>query len=196
MVECLIASVIIGLIRGGRLSRFSFVDFKRVWIFILALAVQTIIIVLGVGNNQFVLKYTKELYILSYSLLFVGIIVNIRFRALWIIMIGSLMNFSAFLANGYKIPVSMDGLKLAGFTELYTFMEEGKLILYTPITEATKYSVLGEIITIPAPYPYPQILSVGDLVIALGLFVFIQSIMLDEGLDRSKMVRFKYKSRI
>ncbi|EOC99991.1 DUF5317 domain-containing protein [Caldisalinibacter kiritimatiensis] len=196
LLESLVGSVVIGFIRGGKLRRLTNIRFKRIWIFLLAIAVQLGIVFLTINEVEFVLKYTKELYIISYALLFIGIISNFKYKSLWVIAIGGALNLFSFIANKGKIPVSVEGLELAGLKEMAELVKQGKMTLYEPITEATKYSFLGDIITVPEPYPFPHILSIGDMVIALGLFIFIQSIMLNEGLDRGGMIRFSYRHRI
>jgi len=196
LIESLLASLIIGLIRGGKLSRFSHIRFTKVWTFLLAVILQVGIILFGLSGNDIVLNYIKELYIASYVLLFIGIILNINYRSLWVIIIGTITNLFVFFANDGKMPISIESLKLIGLSDLASMAENGKIALYTPLTDKTKYAFLGDIITIPQPYPHPQILSIGDIIIALGLFLFIQSIMLNEGYDRTKMIRFKYRSRM
>lgn len=196
LVEIIIVSIIIGLIRGGRLSRLAIIEFKRVWIFVLALAIHLGIILFSFNEGSIVHRHIKELYVGSYGLLFIGLLINISFRSLWIIIIGTLVNLGTFITNGGRMPISLDAMRLTGLEELIPMVESGQLALYAPITDATRYGFLGDIITVPPPYPFPQILSIGDVIIGLGLFVFIQTIMLNEGLDKSKMVRFKYGSRL
>jgi hypothetical protein len=41
----------------------------------------------------------------------------------------------------------------------------------------TNLWLLGDIINIPPPYPFPQTISIGDIFIALGAFLFIQNNM-------------------
>ena len=50
-------------------------------------------------------------------------------------------------------------------------------IKHEAVTPDTKLVYLADIILIPRPYPLPKILSIGDIFIILGLFVFIQEIM-------------------
>lgn len=196
VIESFISSVIVGFIRGGKISRFANINFKKTWLFILALFIQFGIIFFSLSENGIQIKYIKQLYMLSYILLIIGIIININLRTLWVIMIGTIMNFIVFFANGGKKPILTEGLKLIGLDNITSMLTEEKLALYTPLGNNTKFSYLGNIIIVAKPYPYPQIISIGDLIVALGLFIFVQSIMLNEDLDRHKMIRFKYKGRI
>lgn len=196
LLESILLAILFGKIRGGKFSRLSHLEFKRAWIFLLALIIQAAIILFGVNGNDFVLNYSKELYILSYVLLFIGIIINLKYRSLLIILLGTGLNIFAMINNGWKMPISIEGLLLAGYSDLAEIVSTGKLAFYIPLNESSRYGFLGKIITIPPPYFYPQLLSIGDIFITLGLFLFVQSIMTNESYSRAKMIRFKYKSRI
>ncbi len=192
----MIIAIFFGKIRGGKFSRLSKLEFKNTWVFILAVIIQATIILFGVNGNEFVLKYIRELNILSYILLFIGIVINIRHRTLLIILLGMILNIFVMFANGWRTPVSIDGLILAGYSELAELTLSGKLAFYIPLDVSSKYGLLGKIVTIPPPYFSPQILSIGDIFIFLGLFLFVQGVMTNESYDRTNMVKFRYKSRI
>lgn len=196
LIESMVVSIFFGKIRGGKFSRLSNIKFKNVWVFILALIIQAAIVLFGVNGNEYVLKYIRELNIASYVLLFIGIIINIEQRTLLIVLLGMIMNIFVMFSNGWRTPISIDGLILAGYSELAEITLSGKLAFYAPLDAASKYGLLGKIITIPPPYFFPQVLSIGDIFISMGLFLFVQHVMTNESLDRTNMVRFKYKSRI
>lgn len=196
LVESAIIAIIFGKIRGGKFSRLSNLKFQKIWVFILALIIQAGIVLFGVNGNELVLKYLKELNTISYMLLLIGIIINIRQRTLLIILLGMLLNIFVMIANRWRTPVAIDGLMLAGYSELADITLSGKLAFYIPLDAASKYGFLGKIVTIPPPYFFPQVLSIGDIFISLGLFLFVQGVMTNESFDRTKMVRFRYSSRI
>lgn len=192
----MIVAILFGKIRGGKFSRLSNLEFKRIWVFMLALIIQAGIVLLGVNGNEFVLKYIREINAISYILLFIGIIINSKHRTFFIVLLGMLMNVFVMFSNEWRMPASIDGLKLAGYSELAEITLSGKLAFYVPLDELSKYGFLSKIITIPPPYFNPQVLSIGDIFISLGLFLFIHSVMTNEGYDKTGVVRFRYKSRI
>lgn len=201
-IEIIILSIIIGLVRGGKLSRFKRVNFKKMWVLILALIIQYFLVMINFieelyrfDNLDVVFRFTKQLSIISYVLLFIGIIINLRYRSLWVVLAGSIMNILAMIFNGWKRPILVEGIELLGFEDLGFLLEQGKLPLYTPIVEKTKLAILGDIIVLPKPYPYPHIFSLGDFIIYLGLFVLIQEIMISEDRDFGNMVQFDFISR-
>ncbi len=196
LIESMILAIFFGKIRGGKIHRLSNLEFKRIWVFMLALIIQAGIVLFGVNGNEFVLKHIREINAISYVLLFIGIIINVKQRTLIIILLGMLMNVFVMFSNGWQTPISIDGLTMAGYTELAELTLSGKLAFYAPLGEATKYGFLSKIITVPPPYFFPQVLSMGDVFISLGLFLFVQSIMTNEGFDKTGVVRFNYRSRI
>lgn len=183
-IEAILFSLIIGLIRGGKLRRFKAINHKSSWIFILGMLIQYVLIFLNrieemkAINN--ILVYTKEIFIVSYILILIGILTNIKFRSLWAILVGFVLNFIALATNGWKMPVLLDGIRLIGLDGLYEIIEKGNSSLYVPISEGIKYPILGNIIIFSNPYPIARIISLGDMIISFGIFALIQEIMLGE----------------
>lgn len=180
----LIFAIIVGWLKGGKLRRLGNLDFKYLWMFIIALLLQYLIILFGGQDIKFVSDYITQIYIASYILLFIGIIINIRNTPLLIVLLGSVLNFFVFVMNGGNIPVSIEGLKLAGMNDIIEVVQSGQLKLYTAITESTKYGSLGQIIAIEKSFPFPQVFSIGDFIIGIGLFIFIEATMTNRSLDR------------
>ncbi|WP_066505870.1 DUF5317 family protein [Abyssisolibacter fermentans] len=179
-----ILSIITALLRNGKIKRLSYLKFRSIWLFILAMVIQLSIVVFGATGSYYILKYIKELYIGSYVLLFIGLIINIKYKPIIIIMLGGLMNVFCFMANDGKMPISIEGLKLAGFDNLIRLIQNGKIALYTPLNGATNYGQFAQLITVQKPFPLPQILSIGDIIIYIGIFVLVQVVMLNSDMDR------------
>lgn len=167
IAESFIISIILGFIRGGKLKRLSKIKFKAVWTFIIALIMQIIIVFSIEFNVNIIVDYMEELHIFSYIIFFIGILVNIKYKSLWLITLGGMVNLFLLINKGEKATIVLDVLKLKGLDK----------------------------IVIHRLYPYPRIIGIGDIIIALGLFIFIQSIMLNKKLDRNRKPIFKYKSR-
>lgn len=180
-IEFIILSIVIGLIRGGKFSNLFKVNFKKMWLLIAALIIQYLLIVINfmdeVNYIDKLFRYMNKLAIISYVLLLIGIIMNLRYKSLWVVLGGAILNFTVMAANNWKRPILLEGIGLEGFERFHRLLEQGNLPLYTTITHGTKLSVLGDIIIVPKPYPYPHIFSIGDLIISLGLFTLIQEIM-------------------
>lgn len=190
IILCLFLSVVIGWIRGGELSNFQKLNFKKLWLLILAFALQFFIVTFGMTNNAFVLDNYKTLYMISYGLLIVYLIVNITNRQLLVLLAGVILNTLVFVSNNGRIPISVDGLKLAGLNDLADLVVADKLYLYVKLTENAKYGALSKIITLQKPFPYTAVVSIGDVLVSLGVFIFIQSVMLGIVKEKRRGIQF------
>lgn len=194
IIEAILLSIVVGLIRGGKLSRFSKVNFKKMWILLFGIILQSFIIFLngveGIHVSEKIFKCMKELIIISYLILLVGILLNFEYRSLWLVLAGNILNFFVMIANHWKRPVLQEGVKLIGLDSLYAMLSGDTLSLYTAIDAQTKYPILGNIIVFSNPYPIPRILSIGDLIISFGLYTLIQEIMLSESKGMSNTLEF------
>ena len=193
-IEVIILSIIVGLIRGGKFTRLLKVDFKKMWILILAFVFQHFLLLINsteeIQMMGKIFRYSKQLIILSYMLLFIGIFANIKYRSLWVVFGGAVLNFIVIAANQWKIPILKEGLNLIGLKNMYVMVEGGSVPLYTAISDTTKYSILGDVIVVSKPYPFPSIISIGDLLMYFGLYTLIQEIMLSEGAYQESTIRF------
>lgn len=187
-IEAILISIIIGLIRGGKLKRFKAINHKTMWLIVFGIVIQYILTFLNradeMASMSTILSYTKSAQIISYILILIGIAANFKFKSLWIVLAGFLMNFFVTGVNGWRRPILLEGIKLTNASSLYEMIEAGNVALYTPITDSTKYSILGDIIVFANPYPISRIISLGDLIISFGIFALIQEIMLGQGSSR------------
>ncbi|MCF6465256.1 DUF5317 family protein [Clostridium sp. Cult2] len=161
-VEAILISIIIGLIRGGKLKRFKSINHKTIWVFILGILIQYIFVFLSKveeidGLNK-LLVYNKQLQIISYILILIGVLTNIKLRSFWAILFGYVLNFIVLISNNWERPN----------------------LINNPMVEDIKFPVLGDTILFSEPYPIPRTMSLGDLIISFGIFALIQEIMLGE----------------
>lgn len=98
-------------------------------------------------------------------------------RGLWLIFIGVLLNFIVMAINGGRMPVSLDAAAI--LDPMYAdALVQGLYGKHTPLTETTKLGFLGDVIPITNPYPRDQVISIGDIIMNIGIFIFIQHLML------------------
>jgi len=117
--------------------------------------------------------YAPVLFLLSYVLLLIGIGLNLSRWPMAIIFGGILLNFAVVLANAGFMPVSEESLRRAGY-DMSRIPSSGLLDMNHILTTAqARLSFLSDIIAIPKPYPFPQVISVGDILMCVGMFLFI-----------------------
>ena len=196
LIEFLIGSIFIGSIRGGKPIRLLHKSFNRISILILALLIHISFFHFTFRGYSIVLDNISTLYGISFGFVILSIAVNYKFRESLIIFIGVIMNIISFLVNSRSVVVSLDGLNYIGLSETANLIAQQNVELFTPLTELTRWSFLSRFIAIPTPYPYPQIFSIGDLLISVGIFLLIQKIMFDDSMDKNKMITFNYNNKI
>ncbi len=139
---------------------------------LLALAIQIVAIHIlpGVAPN---LK--GGAFIASYLLLLAFIILNCRCWGILITGIGLALNFVAIAANGGFMPVTPESATRSGLTEkialvnLGGFIPGSKHILLDKAS--SKLWLLSDIISIKAPVG--RVFSIGDVLIGIGVIVFL-----------------------
>lgn len=179
----LLLAVIVGYMKGGKFIRLKNLEFKMLSPIIIALIFQYLLLIFSDNDLKIVGNYVEEIYLGSFILLFIGILLNIKTPSLWLVLIGAISNFVVFFMNGMKIPVAADALNLAGMNSTINLIENGQYKLYEIIASGTDYSLLGKVIAIDQVLPISGVFSIGDVLMTLGLFVFIESHMNDKRLD-------------
>ena len=76
------------------------------------------------------------------------------------------------------MPVSGDAMADMGLMDNMIAIRDGKIITHTLMNDNTALKYLGDILVLAKPYPRPKIFSIGDVFMALGIFMYIQEIMI------------------
>ncbi len=178
LVESLGTSLVIGKIRGGRFSNIASGEIRG-WYFIGAsFLVEFGAVYLASKGVKLVVDGIAFIHFLSYALLFFGLFMNFDKYAFWIIAAGVLLNFIVIMANGGQMPISTDALKAAGLYKNLTDIGQGRIVTHTLMNTSTKLRFLGDVLSLPKCYPRPKVYSIGDIIMAIGIFIYIQQLML------------------
>lgn len=184
LIEALLLSIILGYLRGGRLSRLASLDIKYPWIILVAFLIQFILPRLK-GVSGFNSQYGFYLLILSYVLLILVVLFNLGDKLFQIIGIGVFLNFLVILLNK-GMPVSLNVARRF-FPETQGKVLEFNNLIHVAMTEKTYFDFLGDVIPIPRPYPFPGIISIGDIILSVGIFLLVQKGMVYRGKRRKKV---------
>ena len=182
-VYIIIISIIIGLLRNGKLSSLSQISLKRIELIVLACLIQGGIIFLGSRNIKFVLDYSSYMIIFSYIVLLLAVWYNKDLKGMNFIALGIIFNFIVIVANGGHMPVLLSSLYKAGLDDFALLFKEGTYITHTLISENTLCAFLADVIPLPPPFPDPSVVSVGDFLLFYGVFSLIQNAMLKKELN-------------
>jgi len=72
------------------------------------------------------------------------------------------------------MPVSVDALMKAHLEDFLPLLGSKTYVIHTILKESTHLKFLADVIPLPPPYPRPRALSIGDIIMAAGLFMLIQ----------------------
>jgi hypothetical protein len=115
--------------------------------------------------------------IISYVILWAIVWLNRRLPGIWVVLVGVTFNLLVIAANGGYMPIPPEAVARTGAGQAIAQMPPGSVLagskdVLLPRQQAL-FWVLGDILVIPPPFPWPTAMSIGDLLIAVGVFVFI-----------------------
>lgn len=173
----IIISIIIGLLRNGKLSSLSQISLKRAELIVLAFLIQAGLIFLGSRKIGFVLNYSSYALDFSYVVLLIAVWYNENIKGMKIIALGIIFNFIVIVANGGHMPVLLSSLYKAGLDDFALVLKEGTYVTHALITEKTLFGFLADVIPLSPPFPDPSVVSAGDFLMFYGVFSLIQNAM-------------------
>lgn len=179
LAASLLIALVIALIRGGSIRPFAQIGLRYSFLILAGLALKVLIFSApwkaALGSEDAI---SRMLYILSMALVLGGIYFNRQISGMKLMGLGVLLNFLVIAANGGYMPVSVEGVEKLRISPL-----SGTGVLNEPqtqamvITESTRLWFLGDIIPLPDFLP-ANMISIGDIVLCLGVFYGTQCIML------------------
>ncbi|SHJ67290.1 DUF5317 domain-containing protein [Paramaledivibacter caminithermalis] len=195
-IEAVILGIIIGLVRNGSIRNISMTKIRGWFLIVLAFLIQIFLMIMP--NISIVKIYGRYFYVASLALIILTLLINLNKKGMWIILIGAIFNFIVIFMNDFKMPISLEGLKLAGLQNMIDGIKSGDIINYMPLNEVGNWTKhLGKYIVIPKPYPMAKVISVGDVLISLGIIMLVQGEMLKSYLTtRGRMIRVGYRPKL
>lgn len=157
-----VIGVVIALLRGGRVRHLAQLELHHTWTLFLAVAVQLTVDLLaarGILGEATTLGWSALL--LSQVLVVAFLLRNPQLAGRWLVGAGLALNAIVMAANG-AMPVSPDAVAALDLGRDV----EVPLGKHTVLDDTTRLPWLADIIPVP---PLRSIVSVGDLVLAVGI---------------------------
>ncbi len=162
MLLVVVIAMLVGWIRGGKLSNLTEIRVRVWWLLIFGFGLQLIAGFLPRDQHDLAVG----LILVSYLPLLLFVWLNRAMNGLWIAGIGILMNFTVIVVNS-GMPVLPEAVLLAGGSEDFTLGAKHVLL-----DADTRLPFLADIIPLPR-----SVLSLGDLFLAIGIGVFLEDQM-------------------
>ena len=178
----LFLALLLGLMAlGGRASDLTHIQLRWGWLAPLAFLMQAYLIFFPAERAGDLLSPRSLLLVASHVLLFVVIWQNRQLSGIKIIGMGLLLNFLVMIVNGGFMPITPETLARIGYDGNAAQLETGYIVGRTKnvVAEPGEASLwfLSDVMVIPRPFPIPTALSLGDLLIVLGVFLFLRESM-------------------
>ena len=178
-IEAIIGGIIIGRLRSGNILALENIKFKG-WKFLIAL------LLIDLGLRFYIVKSSSSLglalfnyypmfSIIFYLLTIVILDLNKNLKYLRIIQSGYVLNLLPMLTNGGKMPVLESALKSIGKFAEIELLKNNALLTHKLVDDTTKFRILAD--NIPFPYFIPKVISIGDIILSIGLMLFISHYM-------------------
>ncbi|MGE5628337.1 MAG: DUF5317 family protein [Solirubrobacterales bacterium] len=178
-IQIIVLALVIGIIFKGSLRNLSNFKLQGIYFVIAAFLLEAVVIMTVRKGIIQIGIVTLLSDIVMYSLLIVFVYKNRREPLIYIVGIGFLLNAVAIFANGGTMPVALNAVHAAGLTE-----NVGTMGLYKLVGTDTKFWFLGDII--PYTFLNKNILSVGDLILSLGIMLIIIKGMCTKNIEKYK----------
>lgn len=193
VLEGLVLGLIFGKLRSGTFRNLGRFALKLPMVLIIGFLGYLATSIMVFFENDFFVDNLLYLKIGIYLLLFIVLFFNLQYRSVWLILFGTLGNFTAIVLNEGRMPLDPEALQQAGMVSMETSLLAGNLHNYVNIQAVEGFSrYLGKFLATPDFYPFSQVLSPGDIFIAIGVFFLVQRAM-TKSTSRFRTVNFDHK---
>ena len=177
-----LAGLLVALLRGGTLRGLAFLPMRGHRVVLLAFLMQLPLLYFPAEKGSSDLNFERCLLLLSYLLILGMVWKNRSLAGFLAIGLGLLLNLTVMIANGGFMPMQPRLLENFGHQHMVSKMESGYRVLHSKdvllTREETRLWILSDVFAFDPPLLSPTALSPGDVLIAAGAFLFIQSTML------------------
>lgn len=159
LVVALVLALALVPLGGGRLRRLSTLRLRSPGLLWLALGTQVALIAFP-GDET---PWRIALNVATYPLGIAWVWMNRHVPGMWVVGVGAACNLVAILANGGVMPASAWAYEVAGLSD-----EPGPFTNSAVLADP-KLLALGDVLPIPSWVPFASVVSVGDVLIVLGV---------------------------
>lgn len=184
-----LAGLLVALLRGGTARGLAFLPMRGRAVVLVAFLMQLPLLYFPAAKGSSHLNFERCLLLFSYLLLLGFFWKNRHVSGFRVLGLGLLLNLTVMMANGGFMPIQPGVLESFGHQHMVAKMESGYRVLHSKdillTREETRLWILSDVFAFDPPLLSPTAFSPGDLLIAAGAFLFIQSAMLASPLTRS-----------
>lgn len=194
VIETIILSLLLGKLIGGKIRNIGNLYINGWYLFVVSFSIEIISLLIVSKTNGEMSNIIENnffyIHIFVYLLLIIGLMMNFHENGLRVSLGGAILNFLPLCVNNGRMPVSINALKISKLYTQLSLLDEGRIMTHSLGNKATKLIFLGDIIPIGKPYPFPKVISIGDILIASGLLILTISYMKKRYNSEGKTIEF------
>jgi Family of unknown function (DUF5317) len=172
LLAVVVLSVWLGYLLGGRLHHLEAIRPRWWGLVLLGLAIQFVPLPEGGAGTDLMIR--NAVLALSYSLLIVFGLVNLRMPGMFLVIAGLACNMTVIVVNG-GMPASAQALIDSGQEDVLAYLQDQGADKHHLLTDDDQLTFLADIIAVPEPIG--QAVSVGDIILYAGLTWLIVAAM-------------------
>jgi hypothetical protein len=162
------------LVRGGSLRHFAALRLRWLPLVIIGFVLQLLIFT-PFANTPVIAFATLPIYVLSLVLVTIWVAANWRVPGMTLIAIGLALNVAVIAANGGHMPVSPDAARLAGKYDMLVTDDPAISKHIVAVDGQVRLWLLSDLIAVPKGVPFAAVLSIGDIVLTVGIGILCYS---------------------
>ena len=168
ILYALVLALVVGLANGGRLMALA--DLRLRWAPLILVGFLSQIVLFSDAVAARVGDAGPVLYVVSTLCVGVAVVRNLDLPGLPLIVLGAVSNMAAILANGGYMPATADALASLGKTAPTIYSNSA-------VVAAPALAPLIDRFALPRWLPFANVFSIGDVLLAIGIFVLIVTAM-------------------
>lgn len=164
-VDSIVIGLILSLIAGGKLMNLLEIKIDKSWLILVGFIVQF-------SSIYIFPEYLYLAIVISNIALLAFCYFNWKQEGFKYILFGILLNVIVMVANSGRMPVDPVSAQILA-PEDFPALAAGQYGKHLLISASTHLNFLGDIFFLSKPYPRPIIISLGDILITIGVIKFL-----------------------
>ncbi len=185
MLYALPAGILAGWVGGGRLAGLGEIRVRWAPLALFGLLVQVVLFFGPVAER--VGDLGMPIYLGSTALVLIVVLRNIAIGGLALVALGAMSNLVAIVANGGSMPASPQAMAVLDKSVNPGYSN-------SVVVDEPALAMLTDIFALPHPFPFANVFSVGDVLIAVGIAWAIATAMRRGGARRNLGPTYPHRS--